>query len=164
MLKWWPMTRYGEGQLDFPAALPAADGDRSGGAATGYEPGRSGRRGRKRGLIVRRGRLEAVLTITPDELASMVVNVAQNGWSFEECLELLGFTLPGGFVQDPKGGRRRKGQQPDIMEQMYEGFLRATREQVERNLSRRAPRMPTNRKPRPARTISKTAPTQDAEM
>ena len=163
------MTRYGDGQLDLPGALPAADEDRSGGATTGYEPGRSGRRGRKRGLIVRGGCLEAVLTITPDDLASMVINVAQNGWSFEECLELLGFALPGGFVRDPKGGQGRKEEQSDaagrmVMEQMYEDFIRATRERADRALGRRAARTRTSRKPRLARTISKTAPTQHAEM
>jgi hypothetical protein len=121
--------------------LPA-DEDRSGFAATRYGPGRSGKRGRARGMSVRGGRLEAVLTITPDELLSVVVNVAQNGWSLEEGLQSLGFALPAGLAEEPKGGRRRKGGQPagarsSVMEQMYEDVLREAREQVERDLERR---------------------------
>ncbi len=70
-------------------------------AVTGYSPGSSrGRRARRR-LAVRGGGLELTVTTTPAEMLSVAVNMAQNGWSFEECLELLGLrgwaALPGAY-------------------------------------------------------------------
>jgi hypothetical protein len=69
--------------------------DNSGFGVTGYSPGDLPWRRPRRGLAVRRGRLELTISTTPNEILSMAVNMAQNGWSLEECLEVLGF-LPAG--------------------------------------------------------------------
>jgi hypothetical protein len=38
----------------------------------------------------RMGRLELTVSTTQNEILSMAVNMAQNGWTLGECLELLG--------------------------------------------------------------------------
>jgi hypothetical protein len=58
---------------------------------TGYSPGDEPRRRPRRGVAIRKGRLELTISTTPNEVTSMAVNMAQNGWSLGECLGLLGF-------------------------------------------------------------------------
>jgi hypothetical protein len=60
-------------------------------------------------MAVRGGGLELTVTTTPAEMLSVAVNMAQNGWSFEECLELLGFARPGGFAgaEPPTASKKR---------------------------------------------------------
>ena len=85
--------------------------DVSGFGVTGYSPGDPPGRRARRHVAVRRGRLELTICTTPNETLSMAVNMAQNGWSLGECLELLGFssqaTLPGltGAVSDDRQRR-----------------------------------------------------------
>ena len=69
----------------------SAGEDNSGFGVTGYSPGDLPGRRPRRGLAVRRGRLELTMSTTPNEVLSMAVNMDQNGWSLGECLELLGF-------------------------------------------------------------------------
>jgi hypothetical protein len=72
---------------------------------TGYSPGDLPWRRPIRRLAVRGGGLELTISTTPNEILSMEVNMAQNGWSLEECLEVLGF-LPAG--QSPRVERDRQ--------------------------------------------------------
>jgi hypothetical protein len=65
--------------------------DRSGFGVTGYSPGDLPMRRPRRRMAVRGGRLELTISTTPNEMLSMAVNMAQNGWSLGECLEVLGF-------------------------------------------------------------------------
>jgi hypothetical protein len=65
--------------------------DSSGFGVTGYSPGDLPWRRPRRRLAARGGRLELTISTTPNEILSMEVNMAQNGWSLGECLELLGF-------------------------------------------------------------------------
>jgi len=69
----------------------SAGEDSLGFGVTGYSPGDLPRRRPRRGLAVRRGRLDLTFSTTPNEILSMEVNMDQNGWSLGECLELLGF-------------------------------------------------------------------------
>jgi hypothetical protein len=68
--------------------------DSSGFGVTGYSPGDLPWRRPRRRMAVRGGRLELAIITTPNEVLSMEVNMAQNGWSLGECLELLGFLPP----------------------------------------------------------------------
>jgi hypothetical protein len=68
--------------------------DSSGFGVTGYSPGDLPWRRPRRRLAARGGRLDLTMSTTPNEILSMEVNMAQNGWSFGECLELLGFLPP----------------------------------------------------------------------
>jgi hypothetical protein len=83
----------------------SAGEDSLGLGVTGYSPGDLPWRRPRRGLAVRGGRLELTISTTPNEILSMAVNMAQNGWSLEECLEVLGF-LPAG--QSPRVERDRQ--------------------------------------------------------
>ena len=72
----------------------SAGEDSSGFGVTGYSPGDLPRHRPRRRIAVRGGRLELAISTTPNEVLSMEVNMAQNGWSLGECLELLGFLPP----------------------------------------------------------------------